>query len=617
MIDKDKIEELKQDLLLKHLNSAEELRDWVYLFFDIMMPLGHITKNANSSSVEAMWEVYEAVKNNTGNKIPGYTLMAARDCYKTISASILEVILLIHFKLTIAHTAAETSQASKAIEYHNSFLNKIIKYLNALGWTRTTQNKRRIELTTDQNEVCYIQVVVLTMKGSNSSHTNFMAVDEVDLCEPKPYQEAKMIPGVLRGRFPITLRLSTRKFNFGLMQKEIDRAHITNEKVLQWNLIDVTEHCPATRCKPENGKYIRYGRRELPLNHIDETTFNSLEISEQQNYQQIECFQGCLSCPLLSVCKTDLHTLKTPDMVGDLWKPIDAAIISLSAVDADVGEAQLLCNKPSTAGLIYPRFTRELNTLTIQKAWEQISGSSQKCTHQQFIDFLKNLGCDIEAGVDWGYTNQFAIVVAARLTGGVALILDKFTAPGFELSDCVRVGKEIQEKYNVSRFWCDPASPSYIQTFNREGMVSPKFTKDVDKGITAVRTQIVNGANARRLFILDTPNNQSLINAMGSYHWKMDAQGNPTSQPDHTEESDEMDALRYLVDNMFSGKNKMQFAMVESDKTKELNKNILQQTSLEKAAKEINEKIVQEKLGELIPDYKPPGNKKGRKILFM
>ena len=51
--------------------------------------------------------------------------------------------------------------------------------------------------------------------------------------------------------------------------------------------------------------------------------------------------------------------------------------------------------------------------------------------------------------------------------------------------------------------------------------------------------------------------------------------------------------------------------------SKELNKNILQQTSLEKAAKEINEKIVQEKLGELIPDYKPPGNKKGRKVLFM
>lgn len=618
MIKNEEIEKLKQDLLLRKFESPEELRDWVWLYFDLYMPMGHMSDEANSSSVESMWEIYKAVRDNTGDKIPGYTLLSSRDSYKTLSASILEVILLIHFRCTIAHCAAIISQSQKSVEYINNFVTKIMPYLTAKGWKRSTQNKMRIELLTDKNEMCYIQVIVLTMRGANSAHTNLLFVDEVDLVQPQAYQEAKMIPGVARGRFPLTIRLSTRKFAFGLMEQEIQKAPITGEKVIRWNILDVTEYCPPSRCLPEEPTKEVFVRRELPLGYIEKAEYEGLDVKERDKYQSIQAYQGCLSCPLLSACKKKLHTHKTPDMVGDLWKPIPAVINVIRQVNPDVGEAQLLCHKPSTTGLIYPRFNNMENVWTIQQAWESISGNTNKIHFNQFIDFIKSLGVPIEAGVDWGFTHQFAIIVAARLSNGVCLILDKFAAPGLELSDCVRIGKEMKEKYGIQRFWCDTAYPAYVKTYNKEGLVSPHFEKDVPRGISAVREKIIDGVGTRKFFILDTENNDSLIKGVMTYHWKLDSAGNPTDKPDHTEEADEMDALRYLVDNMFGFKNKLIFTSVNSDTSLEKPK-IKTNSSLEEMAKEVNRQIVQNKISELAPERPKEGSAKGkgRKILWV
>ena len=117
-----KIEELKEKLLLEPLKSPEDLQNWIYSYFDIFMPMGHIYEDSTSSSIESMWEVYCAVRDNTGDKIPGYTLLASRDSYKTLSASILEILLMLHFRTTVAHCAAIESQSQKAVEYCNMFI---------------------------------------------------------------------------------------------------------------------------------------------------------------------------------------------------------------------------------------------------------------------------------------------------------------------------------------------------------------------------------------------------------------------------------------------------------------------------------------------------------------
>lgn len=564
----EQLDQLKKEIILKPLKTAEELRDWVYLFLDIYMPLGHVYKDSNSSPVESMWEIYCAVRDNTGGQVPGYTLLSSRDSYKTLSASILEILLMIHFRTTVAHAAAIESQSQKAVEYCGSFLHKVMPFLAHHGWRQTSSNKRRIELTTDKDELCYIQIIILTMRGANSSHTNLIFIDEVDLCDPKAYQEAKMIPGPFKGRLPLTIRLSTRKFAFGLMEKEIQNAPNTGEKVLRWNILDVTEHCPASRCLSDKDTQVRYIPRELPLRQITEAEFNSLEDGDKDDWERIDAYEGCTTCPLLSICKKELHDVKPKECVGDLWKPIDAIINVIRQVDPDVGEAQLLCHKPSSKGLIYPRFSVE-NIVTVQEAWQVISGLETPCNFETLVQYLKDLGVKIEAGVDWGYTNEFSVVVAALMPGGNSFILYNFAAPGLELDDCVKICLDIKERFGVQKWWADQAYPAYIKTFNRKGLTCPKFDKDVPLGIEAVRGRILDSNNSKWLYVLKTNENQRLIDGFGTYHWKLDAQGNATDKPDHTEESDIMDSVRYLYQNAYGSRKKMIFASASGDNRRE------------------------------------------------
>jgi len=522
--------------------------------------------------------------------------------HNTLSASILEVLLLIHFRTTIAHCSAILSQSQKSVEYCTSFMRKILPYLTFHGWKQTSANKMRIELTTDKLETCYIQIIILTMRGANSSHTNLMFVDEVDLCDPAAYQESKMIPGVAKGVFPITVRLSTRKFAFGLMEKEMAAAASKGEEIVRWNILDVTEHCPSSRCKPDKPMHIRYIPRELPLRQISKEEYLKMDDNLKNEWQQEKAYEGCLKCPLFSVCKRMLHEVTPKEAVGDLFKPIPAVINIIKAVDSDVAEAQLLCHKPSSKGLIYPRFSSSENILTVQQAWEKISGLDTECTLDMLIQYILDLGIEINAGVDWGYTNEFAVTVAAILPGQQSLIIDMFAASDLELDDCVEICKDLQQKYRITKFWCDQAYPAYIKTFNRNGLTSPKFIKDVPLGIESVRGRIVNSNNKRSLFLLKIDRLERLGKSFGTYHWKIDAQGNITDRPDHTEESDVMDSVRYLYQCIYGKKSKINFAVASGDKRSNSNKHNVRMTA---------------KISELaVNDAKKPKPKSKKRILF-
>ena len=98
-------------------------------------------------------------------------------------------------------------------------------------------------------------------------------------------------------------------------------------------------------------------------------------------------------------------------------------------------------------------------------------------------------------------------------------------------------------------------------------------------GIEAVRKCIVNATNKRSLFILKTDNNERLITAFQKYHWKLDAQGNITDKPDHDEHSDVMDGCRYLYQNVYGKKNKINFSMATGDKKNVSNNHADQMTA--------------------------------------
>jgi hypothetical protein len=556
-------EQLKATHIFTILDSPEQLRDWFYVYFGLYMPYGNVSQTRDrefieySSPVHAMWEVYKAIRDNTGEDTPAFTLLSSRDSYKTLSASMLEVLLLLHFRTTISHCAAQLSQSQNAVGYCSGFKNKVMPYLEFWGWKQVSDSKNKIEFVTDKQEKPYINIVTLTMSGANGPHTQLLFVDEVDLCDPKAYQQAQLIPGTYQGQFPLKVRLSTRKFAFGMMEKEVQASASKDERVLIWNILDVTEYCPDSRCKPKEPWITRYIPLSLPLKQLTEKEYIELEESQKTDFVRIECMAGCGSCPVLSICKMKLRN-KKPEDVKNLWKPIGAVRNAIRGCDVDVAEAELLCHRPSSSGLIYKRFSSELNTISVQEAY--LSFTSGVGGNTNDFDMLRRqlieLDIPVYGGVDWAQSGESAFTIVAELPNGEFWLLDVFGAKDLEPDDLVRLGLGFQNKYNVKKWFVDQAYPAYIKLFKKKGMICPKFTKDVPKGIGNLRTAILDAMDVRRFKIIKTKETQRLIDAFGTYHWKLDQQGNATEEPDHTEESDIMDSLRYIFQVAYKPSNK-------------------------------------------------------------
>lgn len=563
------------ELMFQKLSSAQELKNWVMFFLGLDMPIGSVDPDSNSSPIDAMWEIYDNVLNNRGDVTPGYIMLSARECYKTLGAAILETLLMLHFEVTIAHMAAIQAQSAKAVQYINYFFAKVEPLLEAAGWTKTSENKNKISFRTKNDEDVYIRVIVATMAGANSEHTSLMFVDEIDVvANPQAYEEAKLIPGYTKGIFPVTVKLSTRKFAFGLMQKEIDMAPISGDQIVRWNILDVTEKCPETRHKPELPKLDLYTAKSLPLRTITPDDYNNLSDPEKPKWQlQEQVHAGCAKCPLLAVCKTRLAS-RGPEAVGGLYKPIASVINQFKKVNPDMAEAQLLCWKPSSKGLVYPRFEgtiNEGNVQTLEHAWMTLMGekpAKSKLSEADLIWKMQNVGINFYAGVDWGYTHDFVIVIFAMIPNGEVWVVDCYSAPGLEFSDILEIAKGYRDKYNVVKWFCDTAMPANIKSFNRNGMKSPQFTKDVMGGIEALRSKIVDGYGRRLLKVLYTDNNKRIINSFQKHHFKLGSDGNPTLQPDDTPgTSDQADAMRYVGQNLFpvKGPQKPEFVVTGSD----------------------------------------------------
>ena len=121
----EELEKLKADLILKKLNSAQELQDWMYTYLDIKFPMGVVYPGSTHGPVDAMWRIYELMKTGGSRDVPQVCMLASRDSYKTLSAAAIEVLCMLHFEISVAHGAAIKSQSEKAIQYVNSFFRKI------------------------------------------------------------------------------------------------------------------------------------------------------------------------------------------------------------------------------------------------------------------------------------------------------------------------------------------------------------------------------------------------------------------------------------------------------------------------------------------------------------
>jgi hypothetical protein len=400
----------------------------------------------------------------------------------------------------------------------------------------------------------------------NSEHVPFMVVDELDvITNPDAYEESKFIPTITNGKPPITFLTSTRKYSFGIVQKEIDKARESGLQIRHWNIIDVTERCHPDRHLPEEDRVTIYYSEDL-LKSVSKEEWELMSPDQQARFVKSEGYTGCLqNCRLFAVCKGRLADMvdrpysdaKYNSDKRIMLKTIPHVITQFRKSSNEKAKAQLMCWKPSKEGLIYPSFDRDIHSLTPAQMASKITGEhySPHLTKAQLVDIMQSRSLRFVCGQDYGFTHNFATVTAA-VQGANCYVFDVISAPELELHQKIEICESKIKRFDPE-IWADVAYPSDIKSFKRSGFRMREWSKAKDSvtgGIESVRSRLSPTMGEPQLFFLrDDDGCELLMRRMAEYHWKLDAANKPTDIPDDTDD-DECDALRYLVMNVFSPK---------------------------------------------------------------
>jgi hypothetical protein len=155
----------EQDLLRKALfvpcESKQELHDWFEVYLGIDFPDTIVSEDSNSSPMDMAWLVYDAFRSRRYNlpdkdqykEIREIMAYASRDSFKTLGVAALEVVVMLHMSLSVAHMAAIEKQAKKAQQYVKESFNK-----EHLRDFLTIKNETRIEVTRYANRLTGVQL---------------------------------------------------------------------------------------------------------------------------------------------------------------------------------------------------------------------------------------------------------------------------------------------------------------------------------------------------------------------------------------------------------------------------------------------------------------------------
>jgi len=145
------------------------------------------------------------------------------------------------------------------------------------------------------------------------------------------------------------------------------------------------------------------------------------------------------------------------------------------------------------------------------------------------------------AGVDFGYSVESAIIVIAEDKNGVFYVVDEYYRAEKTTNELIEVAKNLKEKWNINKFYCDSAEPDRINEFIKQGLYTDKSNKDIKNGISKVNQLLREG----RLKIFKTCRNT--LDEIETYHYPSedDTESDrrldlPVKKHDHA-----MDAMRY------------------------------------------------------------------------
>ena len=350
---------------------------------------------------------------------------------------------------------------------------------------------RMTERYVQLNNGSRVEVLSQSERAVRGQRIHKLRCDEVELFDDDIWQAAQMVTrsgkcGDIAVHGCIEA-ISTMHRPYGLMRELIEECSVGDRTLFCWSVLDVLERCPAAR--------------------------------------------NCTACSIEKDCLGRAKSARG-------YVKIDDAIRQSQRVGSDVWQAEMLCQRPSVSGLVYPRFDTATHVRESEELLAQQPG----------------VGGEWLGGIDFGYRSPTVVLFGWHdWASDVLFIVDEHIAT--ERTTQVHIDAVAAKPWpRPNWIGADPAGHqrneqsgrSSIALWKDAGFVIRTQSMSILAGIEHVRARIERGDGSTGLII--HPRCRGLVDALRRYHFPVDRIESDVpvkDGPDHA-----CDALRYLISNL-------------------------------------------------------------------
>lgn len=542
-------DQLRQLFFSKCLDP-DHLGEWIKLFWGVNLPNTTVSRYSNCNPLESVWDVYNHCVHLKQGMDTLY--IAPRGGGKTLGVAITESMLMFHDKRGVVHVGAIEKQSKRAYSYFQNFVAKNKDILSHLVEKDTIE---KTVLVVDNQQVS-LECLPCTMTALNGPHEACIVMDELDTLQPEGRLAYKQINGIpvkhrLNGAPPVKIGISTRKSAYGLVQQQMDTALEQGRDVRMWNQIDLMEKCQPSR---HGTKDVTIFVNQDAMHAIPEEEYLKLADNKKADFVTHQGTDGCLKCPLFSVCLGDAKK-QDPAMTtasSTMIATIDDVIKKVRGADVDWVMAELMCMKPSVEGVVFKEFDKTRHVTDWPVMWHRLTGEppaeDQIIDENAFVREIHKRQIPVYAGIDWGWTSPSTLTVAAVDQDDNVYVLRSFGVTKTNDPTFIQMIKSRFHKYyKVQMYYPDNANGSGIDLMKTAGLPVAKVDKSENLGVQVIkRVMNIPGTAESKLFIAKE-NCQQLIFEMERYHYEKDGAGNTIDGKFAAEYDHSIDGLRYML----------------------------------------------------------------------
>lgn len=556
--------EQKRAIMLKPCRTKAECKAWIKYFLGLDLPDFTVSRHADTNPLQVVWEIYDiCVNQNNPEKIQELLYVASRGSGKTLGAAIAEFMIMLHDQRDIAHVGAIMQQAERAYEYIQQFcvaphVKEVIDPPNIADSEKILQKNTMSKSVFQVNGVkCAMEILPTTMKALNGVHCSLVSCDELDTLQGEGLKAIKEVAGMLdtkKGKKPLRIGISTRKSRAGLMNEMMENAiNKRGERVRHircWTALEFTEKCLDERSGTfPTDYYLNVEKGEV----LTTEQYSKLEVSKQKDYfLEQGMFDKCRTCPVAVFCRGDA---KKQISKSNMLKTIDELNQKILGEGYDWAASQLFNLKPSSEGIIFREFEEKVHVKSWNQMWFTLTGKEfpGTCTHDLFVKKCLELGLPCYGGIDWGWTNPHTVVY---------LFVDKnenvfvVKCDGMTYISQPMWIHQLKTKYH-SKYRCqlyapDLADKGSVLEMQKAGLpcANDAIKPEINASIQTVKKFLrVPGLTYPKMFLAEETC-KPLIDEFTKYHYKLNAAGEVTDDPDDRD-NHWIDALRYIMFILF------------------------------------------------------------------